>query len=162
MKDQTDETSSPLDRYDAEILSILSAEGRLPVTDLAKRVGLSKTPCQVRLKRLQADGYITGFRAVLNPHKLGRSNVAFVEVKLSDTTETALQAFNAAVREIPQIEMCHMIAGAFDFLLKIRTTDMADYRAVLGERISALPHVANTSTHVSMQAVKDDAFQPNI
>jgi len=150
--------TSKLDRYDTLILDILSTNGRLPVTDLAKKVGLSKTPCQVRLKRLQQDGYITGFRAVLDPQKLGRSNVAFVEVKLADTTEKALTAFNQAVREIPEIEMCHMIAGAFDYLLKIRTTDMANYRMVLGERISALPHVASTSTHVSMQAVKDEAF----
>jgi len=158
MKHSDKTLTSKLDRYDTLILDILSTDGRLPVTDLAKKVGLSKTPCQVRLKRLQKDGYITGFRAVLDPQKLGRSNVAFVEVKLADTTEKALTAFNQAVREIPEIEMCHMIAGAFDYLLKIRTTDMANYRMVLGERISALPHVASTSTHVSMQAVKDEAF----
>jgi len=150
--------SSPLDAFDQAILEVISLDGRIPVTDLAKRVGLSKTPCQVRLKRLQAKGYVVGFRAILDPAKLGRSNVAFVEVKLDDTTEAALNAFNVAVRQIPEIEMCHMIAGAFDYLLKIRTTDMANYRHVLGEKISALPHVANTSTHVSMQAVKDEAF----
>lgn len=158
MKIIKSENRSQIDNFDRAILDVLSSEGRLPVTDLAKRVGLSKTPCQVRLKRLQAEGYIIGFRAVLDPQRLGRSNVAFVEVKLSDTTEKALAAFNEAVRQIPEIEMCHMIAGAFDYLLKIRTTDMTDYRHVLGEKISSLPHVANTSTHVSMQAVKDDAF----
>lgn len=158
MKPTDKRSNSNLDQYDLRILEILSVDGRLPVTDLAKRVGLSKTPCQVRLKRLQSDGYIAGFRAVLDPHKLGRSNVAFVEVKLSDTTEKALQAFNKAVRDIQEIEMCHMIAGAFDYLLKIRTIDMANYRQVLGERISALPHVANTSTHISMQAIKDHDF----
>ena len=68
-----------------------------------------------------------------------------------------MSAFNDAVQHLPEVEQCHMIAGAFDFLLKIRTTDMVSYRAVLGEKVSALPHVANTSTHVSMQAVKDVA-----
>ena len=147
-----------LDVFDRKILTILRAEGRIPVTDLARRVGLSKTPCQNRMKRLQAEGFITGFRAVLDPSKVGRENVAFVEVRLNDTREPALSAFNAAVRAVPEIEQCHMIAGAFDYLLKVRTKGMADYRRVLGEVISTLPHVEQTSTHVSMQAVKDDAY----
>ncbi|MGS4944030.1 Lrp/AsnC family transcriptional regulator [Meridianimarinicoccus sp. RP-17] len=145
----------PIDRTDRRILDELARDGRLSVTELARRVGLSKSPAQVRLRRLQAAGYILGFRAVIDMARLGRDHIAFVEVKLADTTEPALRAFNTAVRAIPEIEQCHMIAGAFDYLLKVRTTDIASYRQVLGERISQLPHVASTSTHVSMQAVKD-------
>lgn len=145
-----------LDRFDQGILRILHENGRLTVTELSKQVGLSKTPCQVRLKRLIAEGFILGFRARLNSEKMGLEQVVFVEVKLGDTREHALCAFNDAVNAIPEIEQCHMIAGAFDYLLKIRTTDMAAYRSVLGETISALPHVASTSTHVSMQSVKDE------
>lgn len=144
-----------IDRTDQRILAELAQDGRLSVTELARRVGLSKSPTQVRLRRLQAAGYILGFRAVVDMARLGRDHIAFVEVKLGDTTEPALRAFNAAVRAIPDIEQCHMIAGAFDYLLKVRTTDIASYRQVLGEKISQLPHVASTSTHVSMQAVKD-------
>lgn len=144
-----------IDRTDQRILDELAHDGRLSVTELARRVGLSKSPAQVRLRRLQAAGYILGFRAVIDLARLGRDHIAFVEVKLADTTEPALRAFNAAVRAIPEIEQCHMIAGAFDYLLKVRTTDIAGYRRVLGEKISQLPHVASTSTHVSMQAVKD-------
>lgn len=144
-----------LDRFDKRIVAILESEGRLPVTELARRVGLSKSPCQVRLKRLIDEGYILGFRAVLDMAKIGRDHVAFAEVKLSDTTEKALAAFAVAVRTIPEVEQCHMIAGPFDFLLKVRTRDIAAYRRVLGESISALPHVAQTSTYVSMQAIKD-------
>jgi Lrp/AsnC family leucine-responsive transcriptional regulator len=147
-----------LDRFDIAIINVLRVDGRISVTALADKVGLTKTPCQVRLKRLQLNGYITGFRAVVNPTKLGRSNVVFIEVKLSNTTEKALRAFDDAVRATPEIEMCHMIAGAFDYLLKVRTADIHEYRRVLGEKISALPHVANTSTHVSMQSVVDEAF----
>ena len=150
--------NKPLDRTDRRILDELARDGRLSVTELARRVGLSKSPAQVRLRRLQAAGYILGFRAVIDLARMGRDHVAFVEVKLGDTTEPALRAFNDAVRAIPEIEQCHMIAGAFDYLLKVRTTDIASYRQVLGERISQLPHVASTSTHVSMQAVKDSAF----
>ena len=149
---------SQLDYYDIAILESLSRDGRLPVTDLARLIGLSKTPTQARVKRLQIEGYITGFRAVLNPGMLGQDHVAFVEVKLTDTTEGALDAFNLAVQKMPEIEECHMIAGAFDYLLKIRTTSIKTYRQVLGEKISAMPFVGNTSTHVSMEAVKDLGF----
>lgn len=144
-----------LDRFDRQIIEILSKHGRLSITELAKRIGLSTSPCQVRLKRLQDQGYILGFRAILDPQKLLLEHVAFTEVKLSDTTERALSAFNDAVLKIPEIEQCHMIAGAFDYLLKVRTTDIRAYRRILGETISNLPYVANTSTYVSMQSVKD-------
>ena len=147
-----------IDSYDLKILEILSVDGRLPVTELSKRIGLSKTPCQARLKRLQAEGFIKGFRAVLNAEKLGQEHVAFVEVKLIDTREAALNAFNDAVQRVPEIEQCHMIAGAFDYLLKVRTDNISSYRQVLGETVSALPYVGNTSTHVSMQAIKDECY----
>lgn len=149
-------TESPLDPADLRILRELATDGRIPVTELANRVGLSKTPCQTRMKRLQEQGYIQGFRAILDPVRLGLAHVAFVEVRLSDTREPALRAFNDAACAVPEIEQCHMIAGAFDYLLKVRSTDITDYRRVLGEVISRLPHVAATSTHVSMEAVKDE------
>lgn len=156
----TDDLQEParLDRFDRAILTHLAAEGRLPVADLARRIGLSKSPTQARLRRLEADGVITGYRALIDPIRLGLDHVAFVEVRLRDTSEAALKAFNAAVARIPEVEQAHMIAGNFDYLLKVRTGSMADYRRVLGEAISALPHVAGTSTFVAMQAVKDEAM----
>ena len=146
---------SDLDQIDRAILEVLARDGRISVTDLAQKVGLSKTPCGIRMRRLQDDGYIRGYRAVLDPARLALEHVAFVEVKLANTQESALENFNRAVAAVPQIESCHMIAGAFDYLLKVRTRDVRQYRRVLGEVISALPNVASTSTHVSMQAVKD-------
>ncbi len=144
-----------LDHFDLKILEALSEDGRMSVLQLSKRVGLSKTPCQTRLKRLVDEGYILGFRAVLNPQKLGVDHIAFAEVKLSDTREKALEEFNTAVRKIKEVEECHMIAGAFDYLLKVRTSDIRKYRRVLGEKISSLPSVSNTSTFVVMQSVKE-------
>lgn len=144
-----------LDRFDLAILRELAAEGRMAVTELARRIGLSKTPTQARVKRLEESGVIAGYRAVLNPIRLGLAHVAFVEVRLSDTREAALQAFNRAVRGVAEIEECHMMASSFDYLLKVRTGDIGEYRRVLGERISALPHVASTSTFVVMEAVKE-------
>lgn len=147
-----------IDRFDRQILEILSQNGRMPITELASHVGLSKTPCQTRFRRLCDLGYIKGFRALLDPQLLHREHVAFTEVKLSDTTEKALTAFNVAVRDISEVEQCHMIAGSFDYLLKVRTSDIQAYRRILGEAISALPHVASTSTYVAMEAVKDSGL----
>ncbi|MGE4327807.1 MAG: Lrp/AsnC family transcriptional regulator [Pseudodonghicola sp.] len=145
-----------LDRFDRAILSVLAEEGRLSIADLGRRIGLSKSPTQARLRRLEAEGIITGYRALIDPIRLGLDHVAFVEVRLTDTREAALAAFNAAVAKIGEIEQVHMIAGNFDYLMKVRTHSMSEYRRVLGEKISTLPHVASTSTYVAMQAVKED------
>ncbi|MDI6026231.1 Lrp/AsnC ligand binding domain-containing protein [Corticibacterium sp. UT-5YL-CI-8] len=144
-----------LDRIDRAILAALSGDGRLSMAELAGKVGLSKTPVQARVKRLEKDGYIRGYMAVIDHERMGEGHVAFVQVKLSDTRSAALDAFNRAVQSIREIEQCHMMASTFDYLLKVRTGDIAAYRRVLGERISALPHVAQTSTFVAMETVKD-------
>jgi len=144
-----------LDQLDRRILRALRANARLSMVALGEQVGLSKTPVTARVRRLEEAGYIRGYRAELDAGKLGLEHVAFVEVRLSDTREAALQAFNAAIREIPEVEACHMIAGGFDYLVKVRTSNVRDYRRVLGERISQLPHIASTSTYVSMESVLD-------
>ena len=144
-----------LDEFDRKILAVLRDDGRITMTELAQRIGLSKTPCQQRVRRLIDAKIILGFRAIVDPARLGLDHVAFAEVKLSDTREAALREFNAAVRRIPEVEECHMIASSFDYLLKVRTADIRKYRLVLGEKISSLPHVANTSTFVAMETVKE-------
>ncbi len=148
--------SPALDAFDRKILEMVTREGRISIAELAVRVGLSKSPVQARMRRLEARGVIRGYRAVLDRAVLGREHVAFVEVRLQDTREAALAEFNAVVRGIPEIEACHMIAGSFDYLLKVRTSGMPAYRALLAERISTLPHVAATSTYVAMETVKEE------
>ncbi|WP_306153073.1 Lrp/AsnC family transcriptional regulator [Roseovarius sp. MMSF_3281] len=147
-----------LDRFDRAILKALAADGRISITELARQIGLSKSPTQARLRRLESDGIITGYRALFDPIRLGMDHVSFVEVRLSDTREAALAEFNAAVARIAEIEQVHLIAGNFDYLMKVRTQSMSDYRRVLADYISTLPHVANTSTYVAMQAVKEKAL----
>ena len=146
-----------MDEFDRKILAELRRNGRITFTELAQRVGLSKTPCQHRVRRLVDSGVILGFRAIVDPARIGLDHVAFAEVKLSDTREAALREFNAAIMLIPEVEECHMIASSFDYLLKVRTADIRRYRAVLGEKISALPHVASTSTFVAMETVREAA-----
>lgn len=154
--------AADLDEFDHKILDVLSVDGRISITDLAARIGLSKSPTQARLRRLEQSGVIRGYRALLDPIQLGRDHVAFVEVKLTDTRESALAEFNAAVARIGAIEQSHLIAGAFDYLLKVRCSSMSQYRELLAEHISALPHLAHTSTYVAMQAVKEEAVGKSV
>ncbi len=144
-----------MDSFDLKILRILEVNGRITNSELSNRVGLSKTPCQIRVKNMVSIGVIKGFRAVLDNDALDRNHISFTEVKLNDTRDATLRMFNNAVMEIPEIVECHMIAGKFDYLLKVRTKNISDYRIALGEKISTLPCVANTSTHVAMEAVKE-------
>ncbi|MEO0342389.1 MAG: Lrp/AsnC ligand binding domain-containing protein [Pseudomonadota bacterium] len=148
-----------IDTIDRAILRQLVANGRISMTDLAMCVGLSKTPVTARVKRLEKDGVITGYRAELSAQRLGRDHIAFVEVRLSDTREASLTKFNAALRDIAEVEECHLIAGGFDYLIKVRTQDISEYRRVLSERISGLPNIAATSTYVSMDSIRDKGVQ---
>jgi Lrp/AsnC family leucine-responsive transcriptional regulator len=152
------ELSSDLDAIDLKILQAVGADARISITSLSREVGLSQTPCTARLKRLEKEGIILGYRALLDPVKMGLDHISFVEVKLSDTRAQKLAEFNEAVCKLAEVEQCHMIAGGYDYLLKVRTKDMKSYRKVMGEKISSLPHVQQTSTYVSMEAVKEDAI----
>ena len=144
-----------LDRIDYRILAALSRDAQMSMATLSDEVGLSKSPTLARVRRLEREGVITGYRAEVNLEKLGLSHIAFVQVTLDNTRSEALSAFNTAVQEHREIEAAHMIARGFDYLLKIRTSDVVAYRKVLGETIAALPHVAQTSTFITMETVKD-------
>lgn len=151
--------SVTLDAQDRKILAALTRNARIPIAELARQVGLSKTPVAARIRHLEEIGLITGYRAILSPLKLGLTHVTYVEVSMHDTREQALQQFNAAVRAIPEVEECYMIAGGCDYLIKVRSRDMADFRRILAEKISVLPHISNTSSHVSMEAVVEQNFR---
>ena len=144
-----------LDSIDLKILNQLSADSKTTLKQLSEQVGLSSSPLQARIKRLEKEGYIRGYTAQLDYTKLGQDHIAFVQVTLSDTRANALAVFNAAIRQLKSVEQCHMIAGNFDYLLKVRTKDIRTYRKELAEKISSLPHVASTSTFVSMETVRE-------
>ncbi|CAM3643782.1 Lrp/AsnC family transcriptional regulator [Paracoccus yeei] len=153
-----DRMQDRLDPVDWKILEELTQNARIPVAELARKVGLSKTPVALRIRHMEEIGLITGYRAILSPLKLGLTNVTYLEVSMNDTREHALQQFNTAVRAIPEVEECYMIAGGCDYLLKVRSRDMAHFRQILAEKISILPHISNTSSHVSMEAVVEQNF----
>lgn len=155
-----DVTTAELDRTDRRILAVLQADGRIATVDLAERIGLSPTSTGERLKRLQREGYIAGFGARLDPHRLGLGLLVFVEVSLDKTTPDVFEKFAAAVRRAPEVLECHMVAGGFDYLVKTRVADMAAYRRFLGEILLALPGVKETRTYAVMEEVKSDGVLP--
>lgn len=149
-----------LDRIDREILRQLQEHGRLPIVELASRINLTKTPCAQRLRRLEDNGVIRGYRADLDPDQLNAGHVLVVQVTMDKTSEDALERFNEAVRKIPEVQSCFMVAGNFDYLLKVRTHDIHHYRSVLGAQIGQLPHVRQTHSYVAMEIIKDDVTVP--
>jgi len=144
-----------IDKIDEHIIKLLAKNGRMKLSDLAKEVNLSISPCQARLKKLEDKKYIIGYHARVNYEQMQKAHVAFVQVVLSDTRATALENFNREVIKLDSIEQCHMIAGSFDYLLKVRTKNIKEYRILLSEKISSLPNVSSTSTFVSMESIKD-------
>ena len=148
------------DPLDAAILRILQREGRISTVDLAERVRLSPTATGERLKRLTREGTITGYGARLDPDKLGLCLLVFIEVLLDKTTGAVFDRFSREVRCVPEILECHMVAGGFDYLLKVRVRDMTAYRRFLGEVMVELPGVKETRTYAVMEEVKVDCPLP--
>ncbi len=144
-----------LDTIDCRILNELQDNGRLSIVDLAERVHLTKTPCSERVKRLEKAGVIKGYRAVLDPSKVGMNHVTVVHVTLVQTSDNSLETFNNAVKQVPEVESCLMIAGQFDYMLKVRTRDISHFRELLGDKISKLPGVMQTHSFAVMETVKD-------
>lgn len=151
-----------IDQIDRKLLEILQADGRIANVELAERIGLSPPSVGERLKRLQREGFIEGYGARLNPHRLGFGLLVFVEVQLDKTTPDVFARFADAVRDAREVLECHMVAGGFDYLVKARVADMTAYRRFLGEILLALPGVRETRTYAVMEEVKRDAPLPLI
>jgi Lrp/AsnC family leucine-responsive transcriptional regulator len=143
-----------LDRIDRRLLVRLQQDGRTPVAQLAREVHLTVTPTLERVRRLEASGYIEGYFARLNPARLGLGLLAYVEVSLDRTTPDAFERFKQVMLAHDEVMECHMVAGGFDYLLKVRVTDMESYRRFLGDRIAAVRGVQQTHTYFVMEEVK--------
>jgi Lrp/AsnC family leucine-responsive transcriptional regulator len=149
-----------IDQIDRRILSELQRDGRISNAELAHRIGLAPTSMSDRFRRLVRQGFIDGFGARLNPQALGLGLLAFVEVHLDKTTPDIFERFGEAVRVAPEVLECHLVAGGFDYLIKVRLADMAAYRRFLGETLLALPGVRETRTYAVMEEVKNDGPLP--
>lgn len=149
--------TSDLDRTDRKILKLLQQDGRLTNADLAKSVNVSPATCHRRTQRLLDEGFVRTIRAVVDPYRVNRGTLAIVGVVLDRSTPESFAAFEAATIKLPFILDCHLVAGDFDYFLKIRVRDVADYSKMLGERLIALPGVRQTRTFFVMKEVIDNA-----
>ena len=147
-------TVTDLDRTDRRILSTLQRNGRIANVDLAREVNLTPTPCLERVKRLEKESFITSYVALLDPVKANAALCAYIEVQLTSTTTQAISLFNQQMMALDEVLECQMVAGGFDYLIKIRVADMQHYQRFLGEKLSAIQGISQTHTYVVIEDVK--------
>jgi Lrp/AsnC family leucine-responsive transcriptional regulator len=148
---------SALDRIDVKLLRLLQEDGRRSNADLAVAANVSPATCHRRVARLTEDGYVERIRAMVAPAKVGRGALVMVGVVLDRSTSQSFAEFEKAVRRLRFVLDCHLVAGDFDYFLKIRVSDMADFNRIHGEQLIALPGVRQTRTFFVMKEVIDNA-----
>ena len=148
-------TLKNLDRIDRRILDALQKNARMSYVELGERVGLSTSPCLERVKRLESDGYIAGYTAILNPELMNAALMVYVEIKLEYDSKRIFEKFKSAALLIPHLLECHLLSGDFDYLMKIRVADMAEYRQLLGDILRDLPGVRDTRSYIVMEIIKE-------
>lgn len=154
---KTAKPTKSLDKIDRNILNTLQNNGRISFTDLGQEVGLSTSPCLERVKKLEQEGYIRGYQAILNPALLGADLLVYVEVALNYTTPDIFKEFREHIGRFDQIQECHLVSGDFDYLLKIRIDDMSHYRKLLEDILHQLPGVRDTKSYIVMEEIKESA-----
>ena len=152
--------STQLDRIDRNIVRLLQHNARMAHTELARRVGLSTTPCKERVRRLEREGVIQHYQAVLDPAALDRALVVFVQIRLNRTSQDIFEQFTAAALDLPEVQECYLVSGNFDYLIKARVADMNAYRDLLGETLLTLPGVQESTSYVVMEQVKESLMLP--
>ena len=143
-----------LDHIDRRLLSILQDEGRITNVELAQRVGLTAPPCLRRVRALEEEGLIRGYHADLDAGKLGFGITVFAMVSLKSQAEDALRAFEAAMRELPEVREVHMLNGEIDFMLKIVSRDLQSFQEFLTSKLTAAPNVASVKTSLTIRTSK--------
>ena len=149
---------SDLDRIDRNILDILQREGRISMTDLAERIGLSTSPCSERVRRLERDGVITGYQARIDPKALGKTLLVFVQITLSSKSGDVFDRVRDELLSVPEVQECHLVSGGFDYLVKARLRGMSEYRHLLGDLLQKLPVTAESHSYVVMEEVKESLY----
>ncbi len=149
-----------LDRADQKILEILQINGRITNSDLAEKINLSPTACLKRVKKIEESGVIKGYKAVLDPEKLGYKMNGLVLLKIGDTTREAVLAFSEALKEIPSITECHMSTGRTDYVARIYAKDFHDYEAIVKDDLARLPNIVSMETlFLFSNLTPDDSFK---
>jgi Lrp/AsnC family leucine-responsive transcriptional regulator len=149
-----------LDAIDCRIIAALQADGRLSNVELAERVGLSPSPCLRRLKRLEREGYIEAYRAVLQRSRIGLGLTVFVGVKIEGHANEQALKFEETVLAMPEIVACHMVSGDTDYLLEVVVPDLEHYQRFLVGKLLELPIVKDVRSNIAIQTLKDAAPLP--
>lgn len=149
-----------LDRMDLKILDALQQNGRMPMTELAEKVGLSATPCTERVRRLERDGVITGYHANVSPAALDKSLLVFVEIRLAEMSAAAFEQVRREMMFVPEVLECHLVSGEFDYLIKARIGKMSEYRKLLENILLKLPAAAQSRSSVVMEEIKETRVLP--
>lgn len=149
-----------LDRLDRKILDILQREGRIAITELAARVGLTTSPCAERVRRMERAGVITGYHAQVSPAALDKPLLVFVEIKLAAKGADVFDAVRDELLHMADVLECHLVSGDFDYLLKFRLRDMREYRSLLGAVLKRLPVAAESRSFIVMEEIKESLYLP--
>ena len=149
-----------IDETDARILQALQRQGRLSNAELAERVNLSASACHRRVQRLEADGIIRDYVALLDPRKVGRPTTVFVEITLSGQADEVLDAFERAVARVPDVLECHLMAGSADYLLKVVADDTEDFARIHRRYLATLPGVAQMQSSFALRTVRQTTALP--
>ena len=144
---------SELDATDLRILTVLQKEGRVTNAELSERVNLSPSACHRRVQRLEEEGYIAAYVALLNARKMGRPTTVFVEITLQGQADELLEAFEKAVKRVPDVLECHLMAGTADYLLKILARDTEDFARIHRQYLTCLPGVAQMHSSFALRTV---------
>ncbi|NSY39041.1 Lrp/AsnC family transcriptional regulator [Leisingera sp. ANG59] len=149
--------SDTLDETDRRILAALQADGRLSHQDLSERVGLSPSPCARRIRKLEAEGFITGYSARIDEAKLGFTFSVFVSVRLDQQVDDRLVTFESQVKLCPEVVDCWLMTGNFDYLLRVVVRDLHEFEHFLTGRLTKIPGVASLESSIPIRRVKDQA-----
>ena len=149
-----------LNKIDRNILRVLQKDARTSFAELSREIGLSTTPCKERVKRLEREGVIRGYQAMLNPEYLDRGLVVFVQIRLNRTSQDIFEEFKRSAFDLPEVQECYLVSGNFYYLIKARVADMSAYREFLGETLLTLPGVQESTSYVVMEQVKETLALP--
>ncbi|KHT51907.1 Lrp/AsnC family transcriptional regulator [Vibrio sinaloensis] len=148
-----------MDRIDKHILSLLQKDARLSTADIADRVGLSASPCARRIKKLEEEGVIAGYQAKLSKPAIGVGMTVFVEVSLNNHQAASIDAFEQAILEMGEVTNCHVVSGAYDYLLEVVSQDLSGYESFT-RKLQRLDNVKDIHTHLAIRQVKESSDLP--
>ena len=143
-----------LDEFDLEILTALQENARMTTQELAERVGLSATPCARRIKRMEDEGLIERYVTLLNPERLGVGLTVFVNVRLNTQSAKTFEAFEAAIRKLPQVVGCYLLAGNYDYLVQVRVADVEAFRSFIRDRLVTIDGIGETQSNIVLEETK--------